>query len=70
MKIIIFGATGGVGQCVVKQALEKNFEVTAFVRTPSKLQIHHEHLHIIQEIASIKRRLPKPLQDMRQLYPA
>lgn len=29
-------------------SVRKNFEVTAFVRTPSKLQIHHEHLHIIQ----------------------
>lgn len=33
---------------MVKQALEKNFEVTAFVRTPSKLQMNHERLHIIQ----------------------
>ncbi|OAB47450.1 epimerase [Paenibacillus antarcticus] len=48
MKIIIFGATGGVGQYLVKQALEQDFEVTAFVRTPSKLQINHEQLHIIQ----------------------
>jgi len=34
MKIIVFGATGGVGQHVVKQALEEGHEVTAFVRTP------------------------------------
>lgn len=32
MKIIVFGATGAVGRHVVKQALEKGFEVTAFVR--------------------------------------
>ncbi|HSP23027.1 MAG TPA: NAD(P)-binding oxidoreductase [Planococcus sp. (in: firmicutes)] len=48
MKIIIFGATGGVGQWVVKQALEKGFEVTAFVRTPTKLEVAHEHLTVIQ----------------------
>ena len=48
MKIIVFGATGGVGQYVVKQALEKGFEVTAFVRTPSKMEAAHEQLHIIQ----------------------
>lgn len=48
MKIIVFGATGGVGQYVVKQALEKQFEVTAFVRTPSKLEVAHEQLHILQ----------------------
>ena len=28
MKIIVFGATGGVGQHVVKQALEKGMDVT------------------------------------------
>ncbi|MEK4253957.1 NmrA family NAD(P)-binding protein [Ureibacillus sp. FSL K6-2830] len=32
MKIIVFGATGAVERHVVKQALEKVFEVTAFVR--------------------------------------
>lgn len=48
MKIIVFGATGGVGKHVVKQALEKGIEVTAFVRSPSKIEIVHEHLHIIQ----------------------
>ncbi|WHX49058.1 SDR family oxidoreductase [Paenibacillus woosongensis] len=48
MRIIVFGATGGVGQSVVKQALEMGFEVTAFVRTPSKLDLVHEQLSIIQ----------------------
>jgi putative NADH-flavin reductase len=54
MKIIVFGATGGVGQHVVKQALEKGVEVTAFVRTPSKIQLVHEQLHIVQGDASNK----------------
>lgn len=53
MKIIVFGATGGVGQSVVKQALENGFEVTAFVRTPSKLEITHERLKIVQGDAFI-----------------
>lgn len=48
MKIIVFGATGGVGQEVVKQALDKGMEVTAFVRTPSKMPLSHEKLHVIQ----------------------
>ena len=38
MKIIVFGATGGVGQHVVKMAVEAGHEVTAFVRTPEKLK--------------------------------
>lgn len=48
MKIIVFGATGGVGQEVVKQALENGFEVTAFLRTPAKLEISHENLRVIK----------------------
>lgn len=48
MKIIIFGATGGVGQSVVKQALEQGYEVTAFVRTPDKLKVTGEKLTVVQ----------------------
>lgn len=48
MKIIVFGATGGVGQYVVKQGLEDGFEVTAFVRNPEKLQVSHQNLHVVQ----------------------
>ena len=32
MKILIFGATGGTGQELVKQSLEKDYEVSVFVR--------------------------------------
>ena len=48
MKIIVFGATGGVGKRVVEQAVENGFEVTAFVRTPSKLEISHENLSVVK----------------------
>ena len=48
MKIIVFGATGGVGKNVVTQALQNGMKVTAFVRTPSKLDINHENLTIKQ----------------------
>lgn len=39
MKLIVFGATGGVGQEFVKMAVEQGHEVTAFVRTPEKLKM-------------------------------
>ena len=39
MKLIVFGATGGVGKLFVAQALEKGHEVTAFVRNPEKMDI-------------------------------
>lgn len=47
MKIIVFGATGGVGRHVVNQALQAGYEVTAFVRDLTKLQIENDHLHVV-----------------------
>ncbi len=48
MKIIVFGATGGVGRSVVEQALEHGYEVTAFVRTPDKLKVTGDKLTVVQ----------------------
>lgn len=46
MKIIIFGATGGIGRQVVNQALAQGHTVTAFARDASKVEIQHENLSI------------------------
>ena len=46
MKIAVFGATGGIGKFVVKHALEKGYEVNAYVRNPHKLQIENKNLKI------------------------
>ena len=48
MKILIIGATGGTGKELVKQALERNFDVTAFVRNPDKLKIKNDRLKVLQ----------------------
>ena len=48
MKLLILGATGPTGQKLVTNALEKGHEVTAFVRTPSKLTISNPRLKIVQ----------------------
>lgn len=47
-RILIIGATGGTGRELVAQALERGYTVTAFVRTPAKLQIQHPQLKIVQ----------------------
>jgi putative NADH-flavin reductase len=47
-KIIIFGATGGTGQQLVKQSLEMGHRVTAFVRNPEKLKLSDNSLNIFQ----------------------
>jgi len=48
MRIIIFGATGGTGIELIKQSLEQNLEVTAFVRNPTKLNISHPNLSVVK----------------------
>ncbi len=46
MKLIVFGATGKVGQHIVSQALDQGHAVTAFARSPQKLTQTHEDLHL------------------------
>ncbi len=42
-KIIVFGASGGIGTEVVKQALEAGYRVTALVRSPEKFTLIHPY---------------------------
>ena len=44
MELLILGATGKVGSELVKQALERGFEVTALVRSPHKVKIEDDSL--------------------------
>jgi putative NADH-flavin reductase len=46
MNLLVFGATGGTGRELIKQALEQGHVVTAFVRNPDKLDIQHSNLKI------------------------
>ena len=48
MKVTVFGATGKTGQLVVEKALQAGHSVKAFARTPSKLQIAHPNLEVVQ----------------------
>ncbi len=48
MKILIFGATGGVGREAVRFALDRGYEVDAFVRNPEKLRLERQNLRVIQ----------------------
>lgn len=47
MKVVVFGATGGVGQQVVRRAATAGHQVTAFLRTPAKLQFR-EGVAVVQ----------------------
>jgi putative NADH-flavin reductase len=48
MRITVFGATGGIGHEVVRQALDAGHEITAVVRDPARLRVApHERLRVV-----------------------
>lgn len=47
MKIAVFGATGGTGSQVVKQALAAGQQVTALVRDPGRLDVSDANLSVV-----------------------
>lgn len=44
MKVIVFGATGSVGQLAVERLLASGHTVTAFARQPDRLELRHARL--------------------------
>ncbi|MGZ9930292.1 NAD(P)-dependent oxidoreductase [Streptomyces sp. NC-S4] len=61
MKITVFGATGGVGREVVRQALDAGHEVTAVVRDPARLPVPaHERLRVatVTDVTDVDAVLP------------
>ena len=47
MKLLVFGATGGTGRELVKQALDAGHLVSAYVRDPAKItNLQHERLRV------------------------
>ncbi len=47
MKLAVFGATGGTGKEIVKQALAAGDEVTVLVRDPARLTLNHDKLYLV-----------------------
>jgi putative NADH-flavin reductase len=48
MKLVVLGATGGTGLEIVRQAIEHGHSVTAFVRSPERLERFRDHITIKQ----------------------
>lgn len=59
MKLLVFGSTGGTGRQLVELALAQGHAVTAFARSPTKLDIKHANLIVAQgdvlDFASVER---------------
>jgi putative NADH-flavin reductase len=48
MNVLIFGATGGTGRCLVSQGLERGRHMTALVRNPGALTSENPDLTIVE----------------------
>lgn len=48
MKILIIGASRGIGRQLLDQALAAGHAVTAIARTPGKLALRHERLRVVK----------------------
>lgn len=48
MKLLVLGATGGIGLEIMRQAAERGHRVTAFVRAPERLKTIGERFGVIQ----------------------
>lgn len=48
MKLLVIGATRGIGRQLVEQALDDGLSVRALVRDPQRLPIHHDRLEGVQ----------------------
>lgn len=46
MKVVLIGATGNIGQRILKEALDKGYEVTAVQRKPETLALKHPNLTV------------------------
>jgi len=48
MKVLLIGGTGNIGQRILKEALDKGYEVTAAQRKPEALELEHQNLTVIK----------------------
>ena len=48
MKILIIGATRGIGKVLLETALNDKFDITVLARTPEKITISHPRLRVVK----------------------
>ena len=62
MRLLILGATGGTGRALMEQASARGHQVTAFVRSPQKLDAPREGV-------TVRRGDPLSVTDLRVVLP-
>jgi len=62
MRLLILGATGGIGRALVEQASVRGHQVTAFVRSPQKLGAPREGV-------TVRRGDPLSVTELRAVLP-
>ncbi|MDQ1579286.1 MAG: hypothetical protein QOD05_61, partial [Microbacteriaceae bacterium] len=60
MKLTIFGASGGIGRQLVRQALAGGHTVTAVVRDPARLEVRDAGLEVatVSDLGDLAALLP------------
>lgn len=63
MKLLVLGATGGIGMEIMRQAAERDHQVTAFVRAPERLKSIGGHFGVIQGDLLSSTELARAIED-------
>lgn len=48
MKILIIGASRGIGKALLETALDEEIDVTVLARTPENIPVSHPHLRVVK----------------------
>ena len=70
MKILLIGATGNIGQRILKEALSRGYEVTAAQRHPEKLRAQHSLLTVLKADLMDEAELPSLLNGYEVIISA
>lgn len=70
MRVIVFGATGGVGRLVVEQALGAGHIVTAVVRDPTTYTFRHALLTVVRGDVMDAATLDAPMTGQQAVFSA
>lgn len=62
MNIALIGASGFVGSAILTEALNRGHQVTAIVRNPENITVHHEHLTIVKADALDSAQITKAVE--------